>query len=124
MQLLYVDDDRINLLLFEAACLALPGVCLATAGDGTEALACARGQRPDVLVIDLNLPDTDGFTLLAALRAEPGLGSVPAFLCTADDDPGLVLRAQAAGFRGCWVKPVDRALIAAALETLARPGAA
>ena len=107
MQLLYVDDERINLMLFENACAALPGLQLSTAASGAEALELVRGQAPQLLVIDLHLPDTDGLALLQALRTLPGLAQVPAFLCSADDDAALRRQATEAGFAGCWPKPVD-----------------
>ena len=72
MHLLFVDDDRINLMLFEAACAALPGVRVSTAASGAEALGLARNDPPQLLVIDLHLPDTDGYALLHALRRDAG----------------------------------------------------
>jgi CheY-like chemotaxis protein len=107
MHLLYVDDDRINLMLFENACAALPGVHVTTAADGAEALALVREQTPQLLVIDLHLPDMDGPALLQALRHEAGLHDVPAFLCSADDGAEVRQLAADAGFAGCWAKPVD-----------------
>jgi len=107
MQLLYVDDDRVNLMLFENACAALAGVRVSTAASGVEALQLARAQPPQLLVIDLHLPDTDGPALLRALRREVGLSDVPAFLCSADDGPEVRRIAADAGFAGCWTKPVD-----------------
>ncbi len=107
MHLLYVDDDRINLMLFENACAGLPGLRVSTAGDGVEALELAREIAPQLLVIDLHLPDGDGTELLARLRREAGLPDVPAVLCSADDDTLLRQRAAEAGFAACWTKPVD-----------------
>jgi CheY-like chemotaxis protein len=107
MHLLYVDDDRINLMLFEAACAALAGVRVSTAASGAEALELARQEVPEVLVIDLHLPDTDGPALLQALRRDAGLGEVPAFLCSADDGDTVRQLAAEAGFTGCWAKPMD-----------------
>jgi two-component system, OmpR family, response regulator len=107
MQLLYVDDDRINLMLFENACAAIEGLRVATAASAAEALAMSREQPPQLLVIDLHLPDTDGPTLLQALRREPGLGHVPAFLCSAEEGAAVRQLALQAGFAGCWSKPVD-----------------
>lgn len=111
MHLLYVDDDRINVMLFEAACASLPGVTVASAASGAEALALAAEARPDLLVIDLHLPDTDGHALLAELRATLPVPPVPAFLCSADDGAELRSAAAEAGFAGCWTKPVDRGLL-------------
>jgi two-component system OmpR family response regulator len=107
MHLLFVDDDRINLMLAEAACALLPGVRVSTAASGAEALSLARDDPPQVLVIDLHLPDTDGHALLHALRRDAALTRVPAFLCTADDSADLHQAAAAAGFAGCWGKPID-----------------
>jgi two-component system OmpR family response regulator len=107
MHLLYVDDDRINLMLFENACTALPGLQLSTAASGAEALQLARDQAPQLLVIDLHLPDGDGTELLATLRRDAGLPDVPAVLCSADDGDLLRQRAVDAGFAACWPKPVD-----------------
>jgi CheY-like chemotaxis protein len=107
MHLLYVDDDRINLMLFESACAALAGVRVSTAASGAEALELAREQPPQVLVIDLHLADTNGPALLQALRRQAGLPDVPAFLCSADDDTAVQQIATEAGFAGCWAKPLD-----------------
>jgi len=107
MHLLYVDDDRINLMLFENACAALPGLQLRTAANGAEALELARDQAPQLLVIDLHLPDVEGPALLAQLRREASLADVPAFLCSADDGPAVRQIAADTGFAGCWTKPVD-----------------
>ena len=107
MHLLYIDDDRINLMLFENACAALPGLQLSTAACGSEALERVREQPPQLLVIDLHLPDGDGTELLAMLRREAGLGEVPAVLCSADEGEALRQRAADAGFAACWTKPVD-----------------
>jgi CheY-like chemotaxis protein len=108
MHLLYVDDDRINLMLFENACVGLEGVRVTTAASGTEALELARKLAPQLLVIDLHLPDTDGPALLQALRREAALPDVPAFLCSADDGPTVRQIAAESGFAGCWTKPMDR----------------
>jgi CheY-like chemotaxis protein len=107
MHLLHVDDDRINLMLFENACAALPGVRVSTAASGAEALDLARVQPPQLLVSDLHLPDTDGPALLQALRREAGLSDVPAFLCSANAGPEVHRIAADAGFAGCWTKPVN-----------------
>ncbi len=117
-RLLYVDDDRINLLLFEELCRVAGGLEMQGAASGEEALELARAFRPEVLVIDLHLPDTSGYALLAALRAEAGLAEVPAFLCSAEDPADVREAARAAGFDGCWAKPVDVGALLADLERL------
>ncbi|HEY6136029.1 MAG TPA: response regulator [Rubrivivax sp.] len=118
MRLLYVDDDRINTLLFTEACRLAGSLEVQAAATGAEALELVPSWTPDVLVIDLHLPDTDGYALLAALRARPALASTPAFLCTAEDAASVREPAGRAGFNGCWSKPVDLTRVLGDIATL------
>jgi PAS domain S-box-containing protein len=119
LRMLYVEDNRINAILFEEAIRLREGVELRLAEDGTEALFQVRGWRPDVLVLDAHLPGIDGFALLGLLRREPGLEAVPAFMCSADAMPDDVQRAADAGFAGYWAKPINIAKIMSDLDQLA-----
>jgi CheY-like chemotaxis protein len=107
MRVLYIDDDRINTLLFVETCRFAGGVEVDTAGSGAEAFDVIQRFKPDLLVIDLHLPDTIGYDLLPQLRARLGHPALPAFLCTADEAALVELPAREAGFDGCWTKPVD-----------------
>jgi CheY-like chemotaxis protein len=120
MRVLYVDDDRINTLLFVEACRFAGGVETETAGSGGEALDLVQRWVPDLLVIDLHLPDTTGYVLLPALRAALQAPALPAFLCTADEAQSVAGPARDAGFNGSWTKPVDLELV---LKELARRSA-
>lgn len=115
MRVLYIDDDRINSLLFVEACRFAEGVETETAASGAEAMELALRWLPDLLVIDLHLPDTNGYALLPALRVALAAPSLPAYLCTADDALQVAEPARAAGFDGCWGKPVDLQAILAEL---------
>lgn len=121
MRVLYVDDDRVNALLFAEICRLAGEIELECAGSGEEARSMLERFKPDFLVIDLHLPDTDGLALLAALRSAGAAPPAPAVLCTADDPGPLELRAREAGFDGCWGKPVDLERVVAELR--ARSGA-
>ena len=103
--LLYVEDNEVNVVVFEACLARRPGVALHVARDGAQALEMVQSVRFDLLVLDLNLPDTNGFDLLAALRAE-GVAATAALL-TADAMPATAERARASGFEAVWTKPVD-----------------
>ena len=111
MRVLYVDDDRINALLFEETVRFAPGVEIETAATGAEALELAQRWQPELLVVDLHLPDANGLQLLPGLRRAAGRADLPAYLCTADDAPERVREAKAAGFVGVWPKPVDLATV-------------
>lgn len=120
MRVLYVDDDRINTLLFEETCRFAGGLELRCAATGAEALELAAEFQPQLLVVDLHLPDTDGYALLPALRSALGGADTPAFLCSADEPSVIARQAATAGFQGCWAKPID---LKAVLADLARLGA-
>ena len=107
MRVLYVDDDRLNALLFVETCRFAPAVEVETASSGAEALQMAAQWQPDLLVIDLHLPDTSGYDLLPALRRALSAPELPAILCTADETPLIEQPAREAGFAGCWTKPVE-----------------
>jgi len=121
MRLLYVDDDRINTLLFEETCRVAGGIDLACAYSGAEALDLAGSFQPELLVLDLHLPDTTGYELLPALRRVLS-GLAPAILCSADEPDSLRQQALAAGFQDCWAKPVDLATVLVELARLGRQG--
>ena len=67
---------------------------VATAADGEEALGLMRGHRPDLLITDLSLPGIDGFALIARMRQDAALGTVP-IICLS----GTGRHARAAGAR-------------------------
>lgn len=121
MRVLYVDDDRIQALLFGEACRSAGDgqieVEFETADSGREALSLAAVWQPDLLLLDLHLPDTLGTDLLPVLRAAVKRPHLPAFLCSADVSPAIAEAAAIAGFDGCWPKPVDVARLFAIART-------
>ena len=107
MRVLYVDDDRVNTLLFTETCRMSGGIELETAASGAEALEIIAAWAPDLLIIDLHLPDTSGYALLPALRLRGGRADLPAILCTADEAAMVAEPARDAGFDSWWTKPVE-----------------
>ena len=118
LRMLYVEDNRINAILFEEAVRMRGGIELQVAEDGAEALAMVESWPPDVLVLDANLPDMSGYDVLARLRELPALAEVPAFMCSADAMEEDLRRATAAGFAGYWTKPIDVARLMGDLDRL------
>ncbi len=121
LRVLYVDDDRLNAFLFERTCDAAGGLDVACAASGAEAERVLLEFRPALLVIDLHLPDTDGFALLPRLRQALGEPALPALLCTAEHPDEVRDRARHAGFQGCLDKPLDVAAVARLREFVAAP---
>lgn len=118
VRMLYVEDNRINAILFEEAVRLRGGIELQVAEDGAEALALVAQWLPEVLVLDANLPDMSGYEVLTRLRKMPALASVPAFMCSADAMEADKQRAAAAGFIGYWTKPIDIGLVMRDLDRL------
>lgn len=93
-----------------------------TADDGAEGLTAARQDRPDLMVIDIQMPVMDGFELVAALKADPELAPIPAVAVTALAMVGDRDRILAAGFDGYLSKPIDATTFVGELETFLPPG--
>lgn len=107
LRLLYVEDNRINALLFEQALHLHPGIELKIAEDGQHALEITTDWTPDVLVLDAHLPGMSGYEALLALREREPMAHTPAYMCSADAMPEDIQRAKDAGFVGYWTKPID-----------------
>jgi len=101
---LCVDDERdvTDLLCF---LLARAGYEVRTAGSGRDALAEVRTRRPDLLVLDLMLPDLDGFSVCEILRREIDTASIPVLMLTAWATPDARSHGLKLGARGYMTKP-------------------
>ena len=99
-RVLVVDDDELQRDVL-ADVLASEGYAVRVAATGAEALASARAAPPDVLVLDLLLPDMDGASVLASLRQEPALRALRVVIATGLRSPSVkrLLGADAALFK-------------------------
>ncbi len=118
IRVLYVEDNRVNAMLFEAVLGVRPDIELRIAETGWEALDVVESWVPDVLVLDANLPDIHGVRLLRQMRELDELKTTPAFMCSADALEEDVQVARAAGFADYWTKPVDFSKVFADLRGL------
>jgi CheY-like chemotaxis protein len=113
---LYVEDDRINIVLMEEVFRRLPGWRLDCAEDGEQALALLPQGMPDLVLIDMNLPDMTGLDLLRKLRGEPATAALRCVALSADDLAEQVELALQAGFSDYWLKPIDVERLAQSLK--------
>jgi CheY-like chemotaxis protein len=117
--ILIVDDNPSNLKLFTFL-LSLPGYQVTTAASAEQALGVLGGLLPDLIIMDLQLPDVDGLTLTRQLKADPRTHAVPIVAVTASAMKGDEEKAWAAGVDGYMSKPVEkrafRAMVASYLE--------
>lgn len=105
---LVVEDHPLNMKLVRDLLLA-QGYRVLTAVDGAAMRAALRDEVPDLILMDLRLPDTDGITLLHEIRAEPRLAAVKVAVVTASAMQDEVERIRAAGFIGYLTKPLSMA---------------
>lgn len=103
-RILSVDDDP-DIRDLISACLADRGMDVATASNATEALDSVAHRRPDLILMDVMMPDTDGYSLCRRLLADADLCSVPVIFITALDSEKDKLKAFAAGGVDHVVKP-------------------
>ena len=114
---LIVDDEPAGRETLEAL-LTLEPYDLHFAGSGPEALAKAAELIPDIILLDIMLPDIDGYDVCRRLRADPVLANVPILMVTALDDHRSHLRGIEAGADDFIVKPYNRAELRAQIRTI------
>jgi signal transduction histidine kinase/ActR/RegA family two-component response regulator len=104
--LLYVEDNPANLKLVEQIIARHPGISLLTAMNGDSGVEIARASVPDVILMDINLPDIDGFEALKILRANPSTAHIPVIALSASAMPHNIARGLQAGFFRYITKPI------------------
>jgi CheY-like chemotaxis protein len=105
---LYIDDTPENLSLIETVLAERrPGVALRTATNGLDGSLLAEGRRPDLLLLDLNLPDISGEEVMRRLRARAQTGDVPVIVLSADSTSRNINRLLEAGADAYLTKPVN-----------------
>ncbi|MDP1634073.1 MAG: response regulator [Gallionellaceae bacterium] len=117
--ILVVDDEVRNVKLLETL-LHAEGYATIVARNGREALALAAAEKPDLILLDVMMPDMDGFETVARLKADPKTKQVPVIMVTALDDRDSKLRALEAGAEEFLSKPIDRADLTVRVRNLLR----
>ncbi len=117
--LLVVDDNPRSLLMLSAT-LRRDGYRIVEAEDGFAALQLAAQVQPDAIILDVMMPDMDGFEVCRRLRSDPALESVPVLLLTALDDRDSRLAGLEAGADEFISKPFDSSELRTRLRTITR----
>jgi diguanylate cyclase len=106
-RLLYVEDNEANIEVMKDLVEALGWIELLTAGEPGKGLELARTQRPDLIVLDINLPGMSGFDMLAQLKSSPPTAEIPVLALSAAALPREVERGLTAGFTHYLTKPLN-----------------
>jgi CheY-like chemotaxis protein len=113
---LYIEDNPVNVLLMEAVLAQQTRLHLISAELPEAGLQLARAQRPDLILLDIQLPGIDGYEVLRRLRADEGTRDIPVIAISANAMPADLERGLAAGFRDYLTKPIDQRVLVAALN--------
>ena len=104
-KILIVDDEP-DILEMVQSLLEIEGYEVITAEDGAKGIAAVE-QNPDLVLLDIMMPDMDGHAVLAAIRENKGIGELPVLMVTARNDVVDIGKALDAGVNGFVVKPFD-----------------
>ena len=105
--LLYIEDNPVNTLLVQELVAQRPGLRLVCAEDGRQGIEQAIALQPDLVLVDMQLPDMDGHEVLRRLRQQAATAAIPCIALSANAMTDDIERALAAGFSDYWTKPID-----------------
>jgi two-component system cell cycle response regulator len=116
-RVLLVDDSRVNIRLLSAR-LTAEYYQVLEAENGFDALASAYIWQPDLILLDIMMPDMDGYECCALLKAEKATANIPVVMITALNEPEQRYRGLAAGADDFLTKPVDYDIFGARIKSL------
>ena len=104
---LYIEDDPVNALLMQRIFQSFSAPHLIVSLTGRDGLLQAVLLRPALILLDMNLTDMDGLSILRCLQADVRTARIPVIAVSADAMPEQVLKALDAGCEAYWTKPLD-----------------
>ncbi len=113
-----IVDDQPDLAGMMAELLADAGYATRTASDGRAALAEVQADPPDLLLLDVQMPELDGFEVAAMLKADPATATIPIIMVSAHEGRGARLVGLESGAEDYLSKPVDPAELIAKIRNL------
>lgn len=113
-----IVDDQADLATMMAEVLNDAGYATRITDNGRAALAEVQANPPDLLVLDVNMPELDGFEVAAMLKADPATATIPIIMVSANDGRGSRLIGLESGAEDYLGKPVDPAELIAKIRNL------
>ena len=121
-RLLYVEDNDDNVYMLKMRLELLDGFEVLVANDGEQGCAVALAERPDLILMDLEMPGVDGWEATRRLKADPQTRSIPVIALSAHALAGTREKALAAGCDEFDTKPIDFDRLVATIERLLKAG--
>lgn len=109
--ILYIEDNLYNVQLVERLLLQRPDIQLVTSVQGTPGIEIAQGRHPELILLDVHLPDINGYDVLEKLRHDSATSDIPIVVLSADATPGQVRKFRDAGANEYLTKPLDLKLL-------------
>ena len=123
MKILYVEDNDDNVYMLKNR-LTRAGFTIVVAPDGARGVAMATTEKPDLILMDLTLPDIDGWEATRRIKADPATKHIPVVALTANAMDGDREKALAAGCDDFDTKPVELPRLLGKIRALAPTGSA
>ena len=119
ISVLYVEDNPANIEVVTRFLRGKPGTSLTSEASGQAGLEAAARDQPDMILLDLHLPDMHGDRVLGELKAEPATAGIPVVVLSADASPGVVRRLLASGAFAYLTKPIELVELGKLLDNVA-----
>ncbi len=120
-RMLYIEDNPVNVMIVSELVSRRRDLQLDAAADGRSGIAAACDTAPELILIDMQLPDFDGHEVLRRLRADPRTAAIRCIAVSANAMPEDIRHALANGFDDYWTKPLDFRRFMTALDEMFGP---
>ncbi len=119
VSILYIEDNPANVEVVSRFLQSRPNTTLRSEASGRAGLETAARNRPDLILLDLHLPDLHGNQVLVELKTEPATAAIPVVVLSADASRGVIRRLLADGALAYLTKPIELAELGELLDTFA-----
>lgn len=116
LRIVYIEDNLSNLQLLETVFEDIGGIELISAMQASVGLSLVKDHVPDLVLLDLHLPDAHGFDVLQELKADPKTAQIPIVVISADATENQIKRLMKAGAKSYLTKPIDLPALFSELE--------
>jgi CheY-like chemotaxis protein len=116
--ILYIEDNLYNVQLIQRLILQRPNIELLTASLGSTGIGLAKERSPDLILLDVHLPDLPGYDVLGSLHTNPATAAIPVVILSADATPGQIQRFLDVGAFDYLTKPLDLSRLLNVLDSI------